>query len=78
MGDIVHFVAPRTRSWPGHDPLATVTPQAVTRRGLPDTVTCGQGYIEVLAFVDGGIVVNEVRTQGDEVTAMAGSGLQLG
>jgi hypothetical protein len=39
---------------------------------LPDTVTCGNGYIEVLAFVEGGIVVNEVRTHGDRVVAMSG------
>jgi hypothetical protein len=69
MGDTVHFVAPSRRHWPGqrHDPM----PQLVTRAALPDTVTCGSGYIEVLAFVEGGIVVNEVRTLGDQVIAMA-------
>ena len=49
----------------------------VTPGTLPDTVTCGGGYIEVLAFVDGGIVVNEVRTLGDQVIARAGSSPQL-
>jgi hypothetical protein len=77
MGDAVHFVAPQTRAWPGQD-RRDATPQLVTRTALPDTVTCGGGYIEVLAFVDGGIVVNEVRTLGDQVTARAGSSLQLG
>ena len=74
MGDAVHFVAPRTRFWPGqHDNFAE---QLVTRTTLPDTVTCGKGYIEVLAFVDNGIVVNEVRTHGDHVIAMTGPSLQ--
>ena len=52
MGDAVHFVAPRTRLWPGQ-PERT-SEQLVTRGGLPDTVTCGRGYIEVVAFVDDG------------------------
>ena len=38
---------------------------------LPDTVSCGAGYLEVL-FMDGdGFVVNEVRTYGDEVIVTA-------
>jgi hypothetical protein len=76
MGDAVHFVAPRTRYWPGQSDY--LLEQFVTRGALPDTVTCGKGYIEVLAFVDNGIVVNEVRTHGDQVVAMAGSALQPG
>ena len=48
----------------------------MTRSRLPDTITCGQGYIEVLAFADNGIVVNEVRTQGDHVIAVAGWALR--
>ena len=75
MGDAVHFVAPRTRFWPGQSD--NFSEQLVTRTTLPDTVTCGKGYIEVLAFVDNGIVVNEVRTHGDHVIAMAGPALQL-
>ncbi len=72
MGDAVHFMAPRMRYWPGQaGPDAAMT-QSVTRSVLPDTVTCGSGYIEVLAFVEGGIVVNEVRTHGDRVVAMGG------
>jgi hypothetical protein len=74
MGDVLHFVAPRTRYWPGQDERLTAMPQFVTRDTLPDTITCGMGYIEVLAFADNGIVVNEVRTQGDKVIAMAASG----
>jgi uncharacterized protein YerC len=50
----------------------------VTRGALPDTVTCGRGYIEVLAFVDDGILVNEVRTFGDEMVAPTVAGGQLG
>ena len=76
MGDVVHFVAPRRRHWPGQDERERAAQTPVTRSALPDTVTCGRGYIEVLAFVDSGIVVNEVRTQGDQVTVMAGSSLQ--
>ena len=75
MVDAVHFVAPRTRNWPGQDGRFSA-PQLVTRGALPDTVTCGGGYIEVLAFVDGGIVVNEVRTTGDEVVAVPSWSLQ--
>lgn len=78
MGDVVHFVAPRTRYWPGQDDRTGAAPTLVTRGALPDTVTCGGGYIEVLAFVDSGIVVNEVRTQGDEVIVMAGPALAAG
>jgi hypothetical protein len=78
MGDVVHFVAPRTRYWPGQDEQARSTPTPVTRGSLPDTVTCGGGYIEVLAFVDSGIVVNEVRTQGDQVIVRSGPSLQPG
>jgi hypothetical protein len=74
MGDVVHFVAPRTRYWPGQDESIAAMPQLVTRGTLPDTITCGMGYIEVLAFADNGIVVNEVRTQGDQVIAMAAPG----
>ena len=75
MGDAVHFVAPRTRYWPGQS--GHTAEQLVTRGTLPDTVTCGKGYIEVLAFVDNGIVVNEVRTHGDHVLAISGPGLEL-
>jgi hypothetical protein len=35
---------------------------------LPDTVSCGAGYLEVLYVTDDGMVVNEVRTHGDEVS----------
>ncbi len=76
MGDVVRFVAPGSRVRPsssGH-----TGEQLVTRGALPDSVTCGRGYIEVVAFVDGGIVVNEVRTHGDQVMAMAWSGLGSG
>jgi len=76
MGDAVHFVAPRMRYWPGQTGRTPETPQMVTRNTLPDTVTCGSGYIEVLAFMDGGILVNEVRTTGDQVIAMPGSSAQ--
>ena len=76
MGDAVHFVAPRTRFWPGQSGYAAE--QLVTRSTLPDTVTCGKGYIEVLAFVDNGIVVNEVRTHGDHVIALPLWSLQPG
>ena len=78
MGDVVHFVAPRTRYWPGQDDEVGAVLTPVTRGSLPDTVTCGGGYIEVLAFVDSGIVVNEVRTQGDQVMVIPGSSLQAG
>ena len=78
MGDVVHFVAPRTRYWPGQDDEVGAVLTAVTPGTLPDTVTCGGGYIEVLAFVDRGIVVNEVRTQGDQVMVIPGSSLQAG
>ena len=50
-------------SWPGQTVRGAGEPQTVSRGALPDTVTCGSGYIEVLAFVEGGIVINEVRTQ---------------
>jgi hypothetical protein len=72
MGDAVHFVAPLNRYWPGQTGPDVATPQVVTRGTLPDTVTCGGGYIEVLAFTERGIVVNEVRTHGDQVIAMPG------
>jgi hypothetical protein len=72
IGDAIHFVAPRTRYWPGQAARYTPAPQVVSRGALPDTVTCGSGYIEVLAFVEGGIVINEVRTQGDRVIAIPG------
>ncbi len=78
MGDAVQFVAPRTRRWPGQTGLMAAFPQLVTRSTLPDTVTCGGGYIEVLSFADNGIVVNEVRTHGDHVIAVAGPNLQPG
>jgi hypothetical protein len=78
MGDVLHFVAPRTRYWPGQDEWRDIAPTEVTRGALPDTVTCGGGYIEVLAFVDSGIVVNEVRTVGDQVMVMAAPGLAPG
>jgi len=69
MGDVVSLVAPRTRVRPGT--AGQDTAQLVARGALPGSVTCGRGYIEVVAFVDGGIVVNEVRTHGDQVVAMA-------
>ncbi len=73
MSDAIQFMAPRARHWPGQDPQITnPAPQLVTRSVLPDTVTCGSGYIEVLAFEHNGIVVNEVRTVGDAVFAMPG------
>jgi hypothetical protein len=78
MGDVVHFVAPRNRGWPGQAEHDAFLPQVVSRDTLPDTVTCGGGYIEVLTFLDSGIVVNEVRTHGDHVIAVAGTGLQPG
>jgi hypothetical protein len=68
MGDAVEFVAPRTRLWPGQDP-GVFERQVVSRGALPDTVTCGRGYIEVLSIEDDGILVNEVRTHGDQVVA---------
>ena len=68
MGDAVEFVAPRTRLWPGQDP-GVFERQVVSRSTLPDTVTCGRGYIEVLSIEDDGILVNEVRTHGDQVVA---------
>jgi hypothetical protein len=74
MGDAVHFVAPLNRYWPGQSSLDLAPTQVVTRSTLPDTVTCGGGYIEVLAFTDRGIVVNEVRTHGDQVIAIPGWG----
>jgi hypothetical protein len=67
-GDAVEFVAPRTRLWPGQDP-GVFERQVVTRATLPDTVTCGRGYIEVLSIEEDGILVNEVRTHGDQVVA---------
>ena len=67
---------PGPDSWPGQSD--NFSEQLVTRTTLPDTVTCGKGYIEVLAFVDNGIVVNEVRTHGDHVIAMSGPSLQTG
>jgi hypothetical protein len=69
MGDAVEFVAPRTRLWPGQDP-EVFERQLVSRTALPDTVTCGRGYIEVLSIEDDGILVNEVRTHGDQVVAV--------
>jgi hypothetical protein len=69
MGDAVAFVAPRTRLWPGQDP-GVFERQVVSRTSLPDTVTCGRGYIEVLSIEDDGILVNEVRTFGDQVIAV--------
>jgi hypothetical protein len=68
MGDAVEFVAPRTRLWPGQDP-GVFERQVVSRSTLPDTVTCGRGYIEVLSIEEDGILVNEVRTHGDQVVA---------
>jgi hypothetical protein len=44
--------------------------QVVSRGALPDTVTCGRGYIEVLSIEDDGILVNEIRTHGDQVIAV--------
>jgi hypothetical protein len=70
LGDSVEFVAPRTRRWPGQGD-DVLWRQVVNRRSLPDTVTCGRGYIEVLAFSDEGILVNEVRTHGDPVLAFS-------
>jgi hypothetical protein len=67
-GDAVEFVAPRTRLWPGQDP-GVFERQVVSRATLPDTVTCGRGYIEVLSIEEDGILVNEVRTHGDQVVA---------
>jgi hypothetical protein len=78
MGDAVHFMAPRTRYWPGQHEMDVSATQSVSRSVLPDTVSCGNGYIEVLAFVENGIVVNEVRTHGDRVVAMAGWADQFG
>ncbi len=69
MGDAVEFVAPRTRLWPGQDP-EVFERHVVSRTTLPDTVTCGRGYIEVLSIEDDGIFVNEVRTHGDQVVAV--------
>ena len=60
------------RYWPGQTVRDVGVPQTVSRGALPDTVTCGSGYIEVLAFVEGGMVINEVRTQGDPVIAIPG------
>jgi hypothetical protein len=74
MGDEIHFVAPRSRRWPGQPGLEATMPQVISRGALPDTVTCGGGYIEVLAFLDSGIVVNEVRTHGDHVIAVPALG----
>ena len=68
MADAVELVAPRTRLWPGQDP-GVFERQVVSRSALPDTVTCGRGYIEVLSIEDDGILVNEVRTHGDQVVA---------
>lgn len=67
VGDSVRFIAPRTRDWPGRPDPETLEPQVVSRQTLPDTVTCGAGYIEVLAFTNSGVVVTEVRTHGDPV-----------
>jgi hypothetical protein len=39
----------------------------VSAHAVPDTVSCGHGYLEVLGFVDGGVVLNEVRTHGDVI-----------
>lgn len=69
MGDAIEFVAPRTRLWPGQDP-GVFERQVVSRGALPDTVTCGRGYIEVLSIEDDGILVNEIRTHGDQVIAV--------
>ncbi|MFN8518360.1 MAG: hypothetical protein U0667_02985 [Chloroflexota bacterium] len=68
MGDAVEFTAPRTRLWPGQD-HGVLERQVVSRATLPDTVTCGRGYIEVLSIEADGILVNEVRTHGDQVVA---------
>ena len=68
MGDAIEFVAPRTRLWPGQDP-GVFERQVVSRGALPDTVTCGRGYIEVLSIEEDGILVNEIRTHGDQVVA---------
>jgi hypothetical protein len=68
-GDAVAFVAPRSRLWRGQDP-GVFAHQVVNRATLPDTVTCGRGYIEVLEIADDGILVNEVRTHGDQVLAI--------
>jgi len=69
MGDAIEFVAPRTRLWPGQGP-EFMERQLVSRTALPDTVTCGRGYIEVLSIEEDGILVNEVRTHGDQVVAV--------
>lgn len=69
VGDAVEFTAPRTRLWPGQDP-GVFERQVVSRAALPDTVTCGRGYIEVLSIEDDGILVNEIRTHGDQVVAV--------
>jgi hypothetical protein len=69
VGDAIEFTAPRSRLWPGQDP-GVFERQVVSRATLPDTVTCGRGYIEVLSIEDDGILVNEVRTHGDQVVAV--------
>jgi hypothetical protein len=73
MGDAVEFVAHGSPPW---TPGRHVARQIVTRGALPDTVSCGRGYLEVLAFLHDGIVVNEVRTFGDQMIAMPWSGTQ--
>lgn len=69
MGGAIEFVAPRARPWPGQGP-EIMERRLVSRTALPDTVTCGRGYIEVLSIEDDGILVNEVRTHGDQVVAV--------
>jgi len=69
VGDAIEFTAPRSRLWPGQDP-DVFERRVVSRAALPDTVTCGRGYIEVLSIEDDGILVNEVRTHGDQVVAV--------
>ena len=68
MGDAVEFVAPRTRLWPGQD-SGVFERQVVSRGALPDTVTCGRGYIEVLSIEEDGILSTRIRTHGDQVVA---------
>lgn len=69
VGDAVEFTAPRSRLWPGQGP-GVYERHVVSRSTLPDTVTCGRGYIEVLSIEDDGILFNEVRTHGDQVVAV--------
>lgn len=43
---------------------------ALSLTALPETISCGGGYLEVLYAMDGGFVVDEIRTFGDEVVVV--------